>query len=1195
MSADGSIVAIGSPFAGDGGSGSGHVRIFQLSGSNWTQIGQAIPGESAEDESGLAISLSSDGQTVAIGAPYSDANGTLSGQVRVFRLANGSWTQIGSDINGTMSTELTGSSVALSADGNTVAVSFLWDFTTPGAGRVRVFHFDGSDWIQLGPSIDSTAEWAGIGESLSLSDDGQSLAIAGNGEIHVMHFNGTEWSLIGQSIRQRSYGSVPHPTVSLTGDGHFLAIGGAGDGSNGVRAGRVRVFQLDDSGIFHPEVNLTVSTQSVSEGAGLPLTVTATASSSVSGDQTVDVTLVGANIRAGDFALTDDDPATPGIQILIPDGATTGSVAVTFTNNSLDEADKTATLKLSTPSAGIVIGTDSSQQVIITNDDYLPASTEQVGTTVFGRLGLDSFGETVAISGDGSTFAAGSFRQRDNGEATGYVRVFRHDGTAWIQLGADIFGEATGDLSGTAISLSSDGNVLAIGAPKNDGNGADSGHVRVYSFDGANWSQIGTDIDGKNSGDWSGSSVSLSADGHRVAIGSPLSNPAGGGFGEVRIFNFDGSDWTQTGNDIQGKQISDFSGTAVSLSDDGSTVAIGQAGDPQAVRVFRFDGTSWNQLGTDLPVDFLNGDLTSQHVSLSYDGNILAIGAERNSDNGSEAGHVQILRFDGSNWVQIGSTINGDNAFDWSGASVALSDDGRTVVIGSPSILSPAVEGQVRVFHYDGTDWLRLGLDIDPEGKERGVGTSVSISGDGSLIAVGVPGARDSTSGYPPGGVRVFQILPSGDQTIGLVSPGTFHVGLNAGTVVVRDDSGQVVGSRPIGNDPIRIQGSPGNDWFQFDPVPNGDSPLAVEIIIDGGDGNDLIDARQAAFAVSLAGGAGNDTILGSVYDDSLSGDDGDDSLLGLAGNDLIHGGTGNDTLRGGAQSDTLVGEAGDDNLRGNGSSGDVLSGGPGNDTLNGDAGNDQLVEVADVNLVLADTTLVGLGIDQIISLEAARLYGGVSANRFDASGFSGPTLQIGYGGNDTLIGGLSNDTLRGGAGRDRLDGGAGNDRLYGQGTTGDSLIGGAGDDLLDGGAGNDVLFAEGDVHFVLTNSSLSGAGNDRIVNSERAVLTGGASSNFIDASAFSGETTLSGLGGDDTIFGGSARDVIRGAAGRDILRGYAGNDWLFGQGSSGDSLDGGDGTDRLDGGRGADRIYSDGIDEVIDDALDSILEIQDE
>ena len=80
-------------------------------------------------------------------------------------------------------------------------------------------------------------------------------------------------------------------------------------------------------------------------------------------------------------------------------------------------------------------------------------------------------------------------------------------------LGADIDGEATYDESGYSVSLSSDGSRVAIGAPNNDGiysdNNLNIGHVRIYDFNGSAWVQVGADIDCEGS---SGSSVSLSSD-----------------------------------------------------------------------------------------------------------------------------------------------------------------------------------------------------------------------------------------------------------------------------------------------------------------------------------------------------------------------------------------------------------------------------------------------------------------------------------------------------------------------------------------------------------------------------------------------------------------------------------------------------------------------------------------------------------
>ena len=86
-------------------------------------------------------------------------------------------------------------------------------------------------------------------------------------------------------------------------------------------------------------------------------------------------------------------------------------------------------------------------------------------------------------------------------------------------VGDDI-DEATGDKSGYSVSLSSDGSVVAIGAKENSGNAASSGHVRIYKNVNGSWTKIGDDIDGEATGDDSGNSVSLSSDGSIVAIGA---------------------------------------------------------------------------------------------------------------------------------------------------------------------------------------------------------------------------------------------------------------------------------------------------------------------------------------------------------------------------------------------------------------------------------------------------------------------------------------------------------------------------------------------------------------------------------------------------------------------------------------------------------------------------------------------------
>jgi hypothetical protein len=150
----------------------------------------------------------------------------------------------------------------------------------------------------------------------------------------------------------------------------------------------------------------------------------------------------------------------------------------------------------------------------------------------------------------------------------------------WQKIGNDIDGEESDNLFGSSVSFSSDGKTVAVGAPWNGGNGDYSGHVRIFQWIESNstWTQVGADIDGEETYDLFGRSVSLSSDGKTVAIGAKIfPGRYGVSSNYVRIFQWteSTSTWTQMGADIDGEAAYDDSGTSVSLSSDGKTVAIG--------------------------------------------------------------------------------------------------------------------------------------------------------------------------------------------------------------------------------------------------------------------------------------------------------------------------------------------------------------------------------------------------------------------------------------------------------------------------------------------------------------------------------------------------------------------------------------------------------------------------------------------
>ncbi|MHC4782669.1 MAG: WD40 repeat domain-containing protein [Planctomycetota bacterium] len=381
----------------------------------------------------------------------------------------------------------------------------------------------------------------------------------------------------------------------------------------------------------------------------------------------------------------------------------------------------------------------------------------QVGADIDGEAAGDQFGYSVSLSADGSRVAISGPHNDDNGNASGHVRVLQWSGAEWDQLGTDIDGEAAGDFSGESISLSADGNRLAIGATMNDGGAQDAGHVRVYQWSGSSWTRLGDDIDGDKATYWSGY-VSLSDDGSRLAVGAPDYSGMSLNPGEVRIYQWSGSEWSQMGSTISGEWPEDQFGFAVSLSADGSRLAVGaymnngNGIDAGHVRAFEWSDSNWTQLGADIDGEAA-GDFFGGTVSLSDDGNRLAVGATRNDGNGVDSGHVRVFQWSGSDWVQLGADIDGVATNDQSGL-VSLSADGDRLAIGAfMNDGNGTNSGQARVFQWLDNDWTQIGLDINGEANGDLSG-SVSLSADGSVLAVGAN--RNDGNGDSAGHARVY-------------------------------------------------------------------------------------------------------------------------------------------------------------------------------------------------------------------------------------------------------------------------------------------------------------------------------------------------------------------------------------------------------------------------------------------------------
>ena len=389
-------------------------------------------------------------------------------------------------------------------------------------------------------------------------------------------------------------------------------------------------------------------------------------------------------------------------------------------------------------------GTNWSQEA------YIKASNTRSG---------DNFGVAVALSSDGNTMAVGASSEdsaatgingdQDDNSApgSGAVYLFRFDGAGWFQQAyIKASNSDRSDHFGSAIALNADGDTLVVGAssersdatgingdesvnlenPEDEHFGPQFGAAYLFRFDGNYWFQQAY-IKASNTGmeDNFGRGVALSADGNTLAVGAPGEDSSATSIngdqddnsaesaGAVYLYRFDGTDWFQQSYIKASNAGEDFS--IVALSADGNTLAVGASGESSAatgingdqddnsapgsgaVYLFRFDSVNWFQQAYIKASNSGSKDSFGSRVSLSANGNRLAVPARGEdsaatgvdgdqSDNSAEdAGAVYLFRFNGADWFQQ-SYVKASNTDigDWFGAwGMSLSADGNTLAVGA--------------------------------------------------------------------------------------------------------------------------------------------------------------------------------------------------------------------------------------------------------------------------------------------------------------------------------------------------------------------------------------------------------------------------------------------------------------------------------------------------------------------------------
>jgi hypothetical protein len=374
----------------------------------------------------------------------------------------------------------------------------------------------------------------------------------------------------------------------------------------------------------------------------------------------------------------------------------------------------------------------------------------QIGSNIIGSFFGENTGTSVSITSTiiGDRVAIGTPYNDQATTMAGYVRVYQRSGTVWNQLGQTITGEAASDFCGE-VELSGNGTRLIVGAKFNDGNGADSGHVRVYSFDSgtSTWVQMGTDINGEAAGDEFGTTVAISNSGTVIAVGAPNNNNgAASNSGHVRIYEWNGTAWAQKGVDINGNAANDSFGDSIDMSTSGLNLVAGSKWGNSSdgyVEAYTWNGSAWAQKGATISDG--GSDKSGSSVSISSDGNRIVVGAPLAGAMGQ--GNVKVYSYSGSAWSQFGSTITGSVNGGELGTSVSMSDTGNEMVVGTPNYINGSFTfaGRMAYYKHNGTAWVSVGTAVTGSATNDELGTAVAISADGNKVVVGAPLSNNTT------------------------------------------------------------------------------------------------------------------------------------------------------------------------------------------------------------------------------------------------------------------------------------------------------------------------------------------------------------------------------------------------------------------------------------------------------------------
>ncbi|NDA60491.1 MAG: hypothetical protein EBX50_00475 [Chitinophagia bacterium] len=942
LSADGNTAIIGG-YNDNGGIGA--AWIFTRTGSVWSQSQKLIfSGESGNPNFGKSVAISADGTTAIIGG---NADNSFKGASWIFVNSGGNFLQQGNKLVGTGASggvAQQGWSVNLSADGNTAIVGGLYDVNK---GAAWIFTRSGTNWVQQGSKLIGTGDIDGAnqGSSVSLSADGNTAIIggyqdnSGMGAIWVFTRNGIIWTQQGTKLvgTGATSNAKQGQSVAISANGNTVVVGGNGDDGSKGATWAFTYFPTPSISQFSPTVAATGTTIAITGTNLLGTTSINLGGASVSSFTIISSTSIIAvvgNGNSGNMSITTPGgTATLAGFSFIPPPTITGfspstagagaNLIITGTNlngTSLITLGGTlvSAFTIVSPTSIIaVVGNGSSGAISLTTPggtasiegfNFIPPPTITsinpnsvgagglitiTGTNLSGTFEITLGGTTVqaftvvsstsivavvgggtsggiSLTTPGGTASLGGFIFVQPPLISSFSSTFGPVGSLVTIYGSNLNNLLSVIIAGVgAIPISNDGNKLvAMVMP-----GATSGGVSVVTVGGTavgtgNFSvtssqppnaQQGNKLVGTGAVNAArqGKSIAVSADGNTAIVGGYFDN----GFrGAAWVYTRNGDTWVQQGNKLVVNDAignSNF-GWSVAISADGNTAMVGGPADNfniGAVWIFNRTENSWIQQAKLIGSGYIGRAQQGVGVAMSADGNTIIVGGDR--DN-SLIGAAWVFKRSGNIWTQQGAKLVGSNSIGQSqqGWNVSISGDGNTAILGGFG--DNGGNGAAWVFTQNGNDWIQQGNKLfgnDGIGNSQ-QGWNVSLNADGNTAILG--GYNDD------GGVGAAWIFTRtgniwSQQGNKLIGTGVQGVALQGADVALSADGNIALVGGHIDNNQVGaawIFKRSGGSWTQV-----GNKLKA----------KDAIGASWMGYELALSAD-GNTAILGGLFDNGTNG-----------------------------------------------------------------------------------------------------------------------------------------------------------------------------------------------------------------------------------------------------------------------------------------------------------------------------------